>query len=79
MCRSGYRTGLKFDGLLRGLIEYGTCLLPYPLTKNPDVGGKTPEGDAGIHGSYSCGLTDAAQVHIYLGAGEKQALTQLIE
>lgn len=79
MYRSGYPTGLKFDELLRGLTEFGLCLLPYPLTRNPDVGGKTPEGDAGIHGNRSCGLTEAAEVHICLGTGEKQSPEQLVE
>lgn len=54
-------------------------MLLHPLTKSPDVGGKTPEGDAGIHGNYSCGLTDAAEVHIHREAGEKQVLKQLVE
>lgn len=67
------------DESIRGLTEFGKCLLPSPLIKNPDEGGKTPGGDAGIHGSYSCGLTDAAAVYIRLEPGEKQALKQLVE
>lgn len=38
-----------------------------------------PEGDAGIHGSYSCGPAAAAEIPIHLEAGEKQALKQLTE
>lgn len=67
------------DEPIRGLTEFGKCLLPSPLTKTPDEGGKTPEGDAGTHGSYSCGLTDAADIHIQPEPGEKRALKQLVE
>lgn len=67
------------DELLRGLTDFGKCLLPFPLTKTPDEGEKTPEGDAGILGSYSCGLTDAVDTHIQLEPGEKRALKQLVE
>lgn len=79
MCRSSYHAGLMFDEPIRGFIELGKGLLPYPLTKDPDEGGKMPEGDAGIHGSYACGLAAAAEIPIRLEAGEKQALRQLTE